>query len=151
MIEEETKSLVTHLLMRTKNWKYCYPKVSLHKTCGIVFRHHYSFGDLRTKKKRRRICIQELYNIEPTLGLCNATWPSNGLYSDGTFHRCQDGVWGTMALWQCTASSSGVAGFLWYPRPFNKEWHRREPMLQAIYKEAPDCKISFCLRFQSMD
>lgn len=71
MTEEETRSLVTHLLMLTKNWQYKYPKVSVHKTRGTVLPHHYSSGDWMAKKKRKRICIQELHDIMPSLGLCN--------------------------------------------------------------------------------
>ena len=57
MTKEETKSLVTHLLMQTKNWKYRYPKVSVNKTRGTVLPHHYSSGNWMAKKKRKRMCI----------------------------------------------------------------------------------------------
>lgn len=66
LTDEDLKAYVQHLLGRTPNRTLPYPKVSVMKTRSYVV-GHYSGTDWVERRKRKKIILEELMNINKTL------------------------------------------------------------------------------------
>ena len=64
--DEDLKAYVQHLLGRTPNRTLAYPKVSVGKTKSYVV-GHYSGYDWVERRKRKKIILEELMNIDSSL------------------------------------------------------------------------------------
>lgn len=71
LTEDETRKIAVHLLSRTPNRVHNYPKVTVHKIKKVL-PHTYSSKDWVERRKRKRIVIQDLNAIKPTLRFCDS-------------------------------------------------------------------------------
>jgi hypothetical protein len=67
----DLKVFVQHLLGRTPNWEWLYPKVTVHKT-SKVHCSHYSAAEWVDRRKKKMIVLQELNNIDHSLEVVTA-------------------------------------------------------------------------------
>jgi hypothetical protein len=66
LTDNDLKVFVQHLLERTPNRDWLYPKVTMHKT-SKVHCLHYSAAEWVDRRKKKMIVLQELNDIDRTL------------------------------------------------------------------------------------
>jgi hypothetical protein len=66
LTDNDLKVFVQHLLERTPNRDWLYPKVTMHKTSKVQCLH-YSAAEWVDRRKKKMIVLQELNDIDRTL------------------------------------------------------------------------------------
>jgi hypothetical protein len=68
---EDLKVFVQHLLGKSPDWKYSYPKVTVHKTSKL-YRSHYSAAERVERRKKKLIVLQDLDELNGLLEFITA-------------------------------------------------------------------------------